>query len=156
MGYYDHDEEAPAPGGDGLATTQQVLGICVRLLGAVLLIVGIWTAVVVLLEAWNLYRDPHSIERFAVAVEQGSHLDRALAGRPAAGRGGGIETGARSDEVRVSYFVAWFVALALLLVLGTLAGSVIAAGGRLALHDTQIRRLSRAVVKEVSRLKRVA
>ena len=167
MGYYDHDEDPAPTGRDGLSTAQQVLAICVRLLGVVVLVAGAWTAVIVITEAWGLYREPERIERFAAAIERGSNLDQAFAPRRRSASGGReddspavaqqrSETTAGYDSVRLSYFVGWLVALGLMLVLGILAMSAISTGGQLALYDMQVKRLSRQIVREVQRVKKAA
>ena len=55
---------------------ERVVTILVRLLGMAVLVVGIGAGVLVIYEAWQLYREPQRIDRFAVAIEQGSNLDR--------------------------------------------------------------------------------
>ena len=179
MGYYDHDEDQPAP--DAPTTAQQVLSLCVRLLGMTVLVAGVWTAVIVITEAWGLYREPARIERFADAIERGSNLDKAFAprreseartsavapgpgldsaGSPSAGTAAESGIAATPDRqyysVRLSYFAAWFVGLALLVVLGVLAMSAISTGGQLALYNMQVKRLSRQIVQEVRRMKKAA
>jgi len=138
----------------GISVTQGVLGILVRLLGLALLIVGLIAAVAVLVEAWKLYQAPERMERFAVAIERGSNLDKIFA-LPAEG-GAEVATGSAAgdeDRLRLSYFVAWFVVLLMLLIVSIIALSTVSAGGRLALYDTDVRQLSKAVVREVRRRK---
>ncbi len=147
------------------AIFQQWLAILVRLLGLCFLVVGIGAAVMILREAWTLYQDPVRIERFAVAIEQGSNLDKifALNGGETAGT---VDQGeaagdssaqsaasstAGSATLRLSYFAGWFLVLLLMLVASITAIAAVSAGGRLVLYDTDIRQLSRAVVKEVRR-----
>jgi hypothetical protein len=114
-----------------------------------------------------LYQEPTRIERFAVAIERGSNLDKifALSGGEAdkAGAQGdeaGVSEGQAaapqtesSKNLRLSYFAGWFLVLLLMLVASIVAISAVSAGGRLVLFDTDIRQLSRAVVKEVRRNK---
>ena len=185
MGYDDMLQEEPRT---ALSTAQHMLGLCVRLLGLAVLVAGVWTAVIVITEAWGLYQEPARIERFAVAIERGSNLDRAFAPRlevdsppelesksESAERSGAapeirtgadpmasanVPEGAGADgqyySLRLSYFAAWFVGLALLVVLGILAMSAISTGGQLALYDMQVKRLSREIVHEVQRIKKAA
>jgi hypothetical protein len=54
---------------------------------------------------------------------------------------------------RPSYFAGWFLVLLLMLVASITAIAAVSAGGRLVLYDTDIRQLSRAVIKEVRRNK---
>jgi len=58
---------------------RNILGFLVRLLGFFLLLAGLWVALQVLLTAKNLYEHPENIERFAVAIEKGSNIDKTLA-----------------------------------------------------------------------------
>jgi len=154
-----------------LAIFQQSLAILVRLLGLCFLVVGISAAIIILREAWTLYQEPVRIERFAVAIEQGSNLDKIFAsnGGETAGTGEQGESvgesagdssaqpatsGATGDAtLRLSYFAGWFLVLLLMLVASITAIAAVSAGGRLVLYDTDIRQLSRAVVKEVRRNK---
>ncbi len=169
-GYREYDlllRESPPR---ALAIFQQLLAILVRLLGLCFLVVGIGAAVMILREAWTLYQDPVRIERFALAIEHGSNLDKifALNGGETAGT---AETGdqgeaagdssaqsaasgtAGSTTLRLSYFAGWFLVLLLMLVASITAIAAVSAGGRLVLYDTDIRQLSRAVIKEVRRNK---
>lgn len=52
----------------------EVITIIVRLLGMVVLLVGLYIGIKVVFEAWHLYEEPQRIERFAKAIEQGSNL----------------------------------------------------------------------------------
>ena len=166
-GYREYDlllRESPPR---ALTIFQQSLAILVRLLGLCFLVVGIGAAIIILREAWTLYQDPVRIERFAVAIEQGSNLDKIFAssGGETAGTGeqgesagdSGVQpatSGATGDAtLRLSYFAGWFLVLLLMLVASITAIAAVSAGGRLVLYDTDIRQLSRAVVKEVRRNK---
>jgi hypothetical protein len=150
-----------------LGTLQQLLAILVRLLGLVFLVVGIGAGVVILNEAWMLYKEPARIERFALAIERGSNLDKIFAlsatettksgdqGDPADDSGLSSDTSgtAESTNLRLSYFAGWFLVLLLMLVASITAISAVSAGGRLVLYDTDVRQLSRAVIKELRRSK---
>jgi len=139
-----------------LTIFHQLLAILVRLLGLTFLVIGIGAAVIILNEAWHLYKDPGRIEPFAVAIERGSNLDRIFAlseedvGAPAAASEEAASA-RDSSSLRLSYFASWFLVLLLMLVGSIVAISAVSAGGRLVLYDTDIRQLSRAVIKEVRR-----
>ncbi len=169
-GYREYDlllRESPPR---ALGVFQQMLAILVRLLGLCFLVVGIGAAVIILREAWTLYQDPVRIERFAVAIEHGSNLDKIFA-LNGAETTGSAETGDQGEVAgdasaqpaasgtegsatfRPSYFAGWFLVLLLMLVASITAIAAVSAGGRLVLYDTDIRQLSRAVVKEVRRNK---
>ena len=60
---------------------------------------------------------------------------------------------AGSATLRLSYFAGWFLVLLLMLVASITAIAAVSAGGRLVLYDTDIRQLSRAVIREVRRNK---
>ena len=141
MGYADHDDAPPAPPPepDLIERTGSVIGLIVRLIGVALLCVGIAVALKVISEAFQLYNQPQSIERFADAIEAGSNLDAVFA--PLAGDTG-TPANVRSGPppLRLSYFAAWAIVLFLLLVVSGIAMSVVATGGRLALGDLTFRR----------------
>ncbi len=164
-GYREYDlllRESPPR---ALGILQQLLAVLVRLLGLCFLVVGIGAAVVILHEAWMLYQEPSRIDRFALAIERGSNLDKifALSGGETAKtseQGGTVgsapsssDAASESANLRLSYFAGWFLVLLLMLVASITAISAVSAGGRLVLFDTDIRQLSRAVVKEVRRNK---
>jgi hypothetical protein len=157
-GYREYDlllRESPPR---SLGIIQQLLAVLVRLLGLCFLVVGIGAAVVILHEAWMLYQEPQRIDRFALAIEQGSNLDKifTLSGAEAEGEAGTEAAAAAPDasgNLRLSYFAGWFLVLLMMLVASIVAISAVSAGGRLVLYDTDIRQLSRAVVKEVRRNK---
>lgn len=135
---HDRNEESRAAAAGGWLT------MLVRLIGLSLLLAGLAVAVLVLLEAWSLYKHPERIEVFADAVEAGSNVDKALRARPGAplstldqgdpaqGAGPAAE---REAGIRLSYFFAWFIVFVLILLITRIAVSAMTVGGRLALHD---------------------
>lgn len=154
--------------------SRDFLAFVVRAIGLVLLLFGLWLALEVLNEAWQLYHEPQRIERFAEAIEQGSNIDRSIAplqlelpdragdqgneldryGRddaPAAQRA--PETAAAEPQYRLSlaYYVAWVIALLLLLLLARIALGVVRTGGELVLYETQMKRFARELVRETVR-----
>ena len=129
MGYGDRDggqsvspEDQAGPGGTPWSMIGAATGVFVRLVGIILLIVGLWVAVNVVVEAWRLYQDPARIERIAERIQ-------------AVPVGGEDASGAAADSIdaRLAYLLAWPLALALLLLLGRLAFWALAHGGALAL-----------------------
>jgi hypothetical protein len=156
MAYQDRDDSGSG-GLDPFPLASLILAVAVRLVGVVVLGVGLWAAVTVITEAMALYEQPHRIARLADAVQQGSNLDGVLAGLGGAGEASPRESGeADGAGLRLSYFAAWFIALLLMFVIGSLAMAAITTGGRLALYDLAVRQHSRAVVREVRRLRRAA
>ena len=147
--------------------SSRLINLFVRGLGMVLLLVGFAIALMVISNAWSLYQDPAEIERFARAVEQGSNLDLTLANATARGAAQ-LESGGPTfddDEsasaaapsgaqptFRFSYFVAWLLAIMLLLLIGRLSIAAIRTGGELALYDVKIGRMARALMTERMRL----
>lgn len=157
--------------------TRDFLAFIVRAIGLVLLLFGLWLALEVLHEAWQLYHEPARIERFAEAIEQGSNIDRSIAplqieslgeGPDADGAGGndlnayGRQTGdtrTRQPEtaeepqyrLRLSYYIAWVIALMLLLLLARISLAAVRTGGELVLYETQMKRFARELVKDTLR-----
>lgn len=142
------------------------LGAMVRVVGVAVLFVGLWVGVKIILEAWALYEEPQRIVRFADDIQKHSNLDGVIGtlGVVAAGDGGAQEanksvqapagkSSANGNRFRLSYFAAWFIALLLIFVIGSLAMSAITTGGQLALYDLQLKRYSRSLIKEVRRLR---
>ena len=113
----------------------------VRGLGLLLLLFGLWSGLTVMLEAFKLYREPVRIEVLARAVERGSHIDRALT---TTNPGVDMEaaSAARSD-LQLSYFIAWMIALLLLLLTSLISFTAIKTGGELVLHDVRLKRAAR-------------
>jgi len=151
MGYQDRDEAPLVEGSQAAKWGPMALGTVVRAVGMVVLFVGLWVGVKVILEAWALYEQPQRIVRFADDIQKHSNIDGVIgplgvveAGEKAKGAGTGL---------RLSYFAAWFIALLLIFVIGSLAMSAITTGGQLALYDLQLKRYSRSVIKEVRRLR---
>lgn len=148
MGYNDDAPIASASQVEPLGIMETLLGVVVRLIGIAVLVVGLWVGVKVVLEAWTLYEDPARIEAFAQAVEAGSNLDGLVAGL-AESAGASLADKNSGGSLRLSYFAAWFIALLLIFVVGSLAMAAITTGGQLALYDLQFRRYSRHVLKEM-------
>ena len=113
----------------------------VRGLGLLLLLFGLWSGLTVMLEAFKLYREPVRIEVLARAVERGSHIDRALTTtNPEVGMEAG--SAARSD-LQLSYFIAWMIALLLLLLTSLISFTAIKTGGELVLQEVRLKRAAR-------------
>jgi disulfide bond formation protein DsbB len=119
---------------------QRVLGLLTRLGGIILVIVGLWTGIQVIGEAWDLYQNPGNIHRFAAAVEAGSNIDKLLlpGNRAQQSEGDASFTpqyAATGDDFRPSYFLAWVIVLFALLLIGRLAFWAIKTGGELVLYQ---------------------
>ena len=151
---------------------QQITSIIVRLIGMLILFVGLYVGLKVVLEAWALYQTPERIEPFAAAIERGSNLDEIFSAtvermsieitddvvNPAPG-GQHAQPGAANPAgkgLRLSYFAAWLIVMMLFLIIGSLAMSAITTGGRLALYDTEMRKFSRQLARDFSRMKKAA
>ena len=146
---------------------RNIMGFFVRLLGFVLLLAGLWVALQVLLTAKDLYEHPENIERFAVAIEKGSNIDKTLAPirdslMVDSDSGNGVkqynDTEQRSatagaGDIRVSYFFAWVIALLLLLLIARISLTAIKTGGELVLFDMQIKQLARMLAKESNKIR---
>jgi hypothetical protein len=122
----------------------------VRISGVVLVAVGVWAAISVVFEAWNLYRDPTRVERFAAVLEEatGLHAPGASGKKnqrmPDAGKNSNPAGVARSSgeakdrdplALRLVYLFAWLLIVLLLLMIGKLANWTIVAGARLVFAD---------------------
>lgn len=125
--------------------------VIVRAFGFLLMIVGLWIGLKAINEAWGLYKEPQNIERFALAIEKGSNLDKSLSsiqGSDEANAGG---RNSQSESVlgfRLSYFAAWMLAILLLMLVGRLALAAVKTGGELALYDMQIKKFAKLLAQE--------
>lgn len=168
--------------GNTLSTAiQQITSVIVRLIGMMVLFVGLYVGLMVILEAWGLYRSPERIEPFATAIENGSNIDQIFSATVRrmsseisddvvmpAGEAEIDDPSARSANpaltppkapdktLRLSYFAAWLIVMMLFLIIGSLAMSAISTGGRLALYDTDMRKFSRQLARDFSRMKKAA
>lgn len=149
------------------ALTSTITAI-VRLLGLLMLIVGLYAGIKVILEAWNLYDEPQRIERFATAIEQGSNIDSLLTslttpvpqpqpiqtelqdGDATMEKSTPSVTPSQTTKpnVRMTYFLAWGIVVLLLMVIGGLASSAIRTGGQLALYDLQVKQFAQQLINE--------
>lgn len=135
----------------------EALTLIVRLLGLVVLLVGLYVGIKVIFEAWHLYEQPQRIERFATAIEQGSQLDSLLtsiANNSQTQDTINNETLNPEDRpraipaIRLTYFLAWGIAVLLLMIIGSLATAAIRTGGQLALYDLQVKQLAKQLLNE--------
>lgn len=158
--------------------TRDFMAFVVRAIGLVLLLFGLWLALEVLHEAWQLYHEPARIERLAQAIEQGSNIDRSLAplqidklneqneedqtaesgfntydqeSGPARSSQPETADAAPQYRLRLSYYVAWVIALLLLLLIARIALGAVKTGGELVLYETQMKRFARELVRETVR-----
>jgi hypothetical protein len=145
-----------------------IMSIFVRFVGLFLLLAGVYVALHVMLKAMELYENPQSIERFALAIERGSNIDKSLSsirdavvqepaeedenlpgiGKQETTRGA---TEAADSHIRVSYFFAWIIMLMLLMLIGSISLRAIKTGGELVLYDMQIKHFAKMLVKESSK-----
>lgn len=168
--------------GNTLSTAiQQITSVIVRLIGMMVLFVGLYVGLKVILEAWGLYQQPERIEVFAAAIERGSNIDQIFSAAvqgmsteisddvvipadgaptdsasPAEERSAMPQSSASGKGLRLSYFAAWLIVMMLFLIIGSLAMSAISTGGRLALYDTDMRRFSRQLARDFSKLRKAA
>ncbi|MFW5446876.1 MAG: hypothetical protein ACKE8G_01950 [Methylophagaceae bacterium] len=135
--------------------TTDFLSILVRSLGLIMLIIGLYVGIKVIFAAWELYDEPQKIERFSDAIDHGSNLDSTLSSFTASALS--VETtdatprsdiSKADDSLRVSYFLAWFLAVLLLMIISGLAMSAIKTGGQLALYDLEVKRFARQLIEE--------
>jgi len=141
---------------------RNIMSFIVRILGMFLLLAGLWVALQVLLTAQDLYEHPEKIERFAVAIEKGSNIDKTLAPIRDSliadnGSGNDVQQYAETEKrpastgtnnIRLSYFFAWVIALLLLLLIARISLTAIKTGGELVLYDMQIKQFARMLAKE--------
>lgn len=140
-----------------------IMSIFVRLVGLFLLLAGVYVALHVMFKAMELYENPRSIERFALAIETGSNIDKSLSSirdavvvepgegeeTPGANRQGTRGSADASDNpIRISYFFAWIIMLMLLMLIGSISLRAIKTGGELVLYDMQIKQFAKMLVKE--------
>lgn len=137
--------------------SRSIISFIIRTLGILLMLAGLWIALQILSAAQELYEHPENIERFAVAIEKGSNIDKAFAvdSNPAAGNDGQSKrngsASANKEQLRLSYFCAWVIWLLLMLLITKISLTAIKIGGELALFDTQIKLLAKNLVKESHR-----
>ena len=138
-----------------LDNTTHVTHLIVRAAGFILMFVGLWIGLKTINEAWSLYQQPQNIERLARAIEQGSNLDKALTSKTdnsgtEAAAGGQVREVNAALGFRLSYFVAWVIAILLLMLIGRLAIAAVKTGGELALYDLQIKRFAKYLAEQAS------
>ncbi len=140
---------------ENTSKTTDLLSILVRSLGLIMLIIGLYIGIKVIFEAWKLYEEPQRIERLADAIDNGSHLDNAISSITSSALdvkpsddSVRAQVSKTDDSLRVSYFLAWFLAVLLLLIISGLAMSAIKTGGQLALYDLEVKRFARQLIEE--------
>ena len=130
----------------GESSSTVILASLVRGLGLVLLLSGLTTAIFIMMESWALYKYPQRISVIANAVEKGSNIDKALLSTTSSDNV--ASRSADASNVRLSYFFAWFIAFFLILIIARIAMHAITTGGRLALYDTEVKKLARVLLEE--------
>ncbi len=165
---YSHIDDGPEQEPGNTSILQRFIELFVRAAGMLLLVIGLVLGFMVLKEAWLLYNQPTNIERFVVAIEQGSNLDQILAPNSEPSnestisesetllRYGTIPEPPASkpkngsfNEFRLAYFPAWFIAIVLLLLIGRLAIAAVKTGGELALYNVLSKKVIRSLIREI-------
>lgn len=156
---YEFEEDKVEEPEKRVNTVQNWPELFVRVIGIILLLVGLWASVHVLLEALRLYRDPLRIEQLASAIERGSNLDQTLqqnvydeSGKSSArSNNPGLTGQGAANGIRLTYFIAWIVALLLLMLIAMIAFSAIRAGSELVLQDGKLKGYLKGRVKELEK-----
>ncbi len=134
----------------------------IRAIGLILLLIGLGAGIQVLLEALKLYRDPYKIEQLSHVIEQAFNPDKNLSKTETKetdyNSGKAIITSlnyqSREQEIHLSYFVAWIIALLILMLLSMIAFSFIRAGSELVLQDRQMKSHVHLLIKELRDFKK--
>ncbi len=145
MATFRFDEDSDGVG-TRMAQVTSVTQLFIRAVGVLLMLLGLFVAMLVIIEAWGLYSDPDRIESFAEAVERGSNLDSAL--RPQIEDDSGTAPVSANDlpVFSLSYFAAWVIVILLLMLIGRLAITAVRVGGELALYDVKIKKFARELI----------
>lgn len=154
--YQFNEEEARS---DWSAWGSRASHTVVRGFGFVLMLVGLWISLAVIAEAWSLYKQPAKIDRLAQAIEQGSNLDQTLSRasqstqQPSEAAAATAAPAAATGQAgfRMTYFVAWIIAILLLMLVGRLSIAAVKTGGELVLYDGQFRKFARELVREAAK-----
>ncbi len=171
---HSNNNHEPEQGFGTSSIVNRFLEFFVRASGIFLLVIGLVLGFMVLKEAWLLYNQPTNIERFVVAIESGSNLDKVFA--PAAEPVAIVDTDSKPGltdfqqgppeqrlavrptpvtggftDFRLAYFPAWFIAIVLLLLIGRLAIAAVKTGGELALFNVLTKRAVRELLREIRR-----
>lgn len=136
-------------------TANDMVILCVRTLGFLLLIAGLWVVLQVLSTAQDLYEEPDNIARFAIAIQKGSNVDNAFQlldenlGN-ATQQTGDKAINASNNSLKLSYFFAWVIVMLLFLLITRIALACARIGSELILFDMQIKKLAHTLAKEVN------
>ena len=117
----------------------------IRIGGVVILLIGLWTAIKVVNEGWELYRDPGKIEAKAKEVEKATRIN-AFIQKTLANRGENIDA---KDSPNISYFTTWILVLILLLIIARIGIWAIVAGGKLVVYNGDTEKVARAMIKQI-------
>ena len=145
---------------DGLSFADLVyklISSAVRFFGFILMLFGLWIAVMVMLEAVELYENPKRIEQLARHIEKGSNIDASLSSVSISAEnadGSKQNSSNNGKDIRVSYFFAWIVGILMLLLIARISLGAIKTGGELVLYDVQIKRFAKELAKESFRLQK--
>jgi hypothetical protein len=140
----------------------------VRLVGIVVLAVGLLVGLLVLHTAWNLLQKPETILPFAQEIETRSQLNAfvhgwcrvlltilrekaTMAGTPEVLSPQTIATLENGLKLDLSYFAAWGLTVMVLLLIGRIAFWTLSTGAQAALASTNSERQIKRIVRELMR-----
>jgi hypothetical protein len=143
----------------------------VRFIGAAIMLIGVVVVLQVMNQAWELYKDPNSVVAFSEKIENASNINKALntllgetledmrqrmnslvnANNPNNQPG----NPPRFEPWNISYFVAWFLKIVLILLIGRIGFFAMSEGGKLALvgmgEKNTAKNLAKEILQETSR-----
>ncbi|MHC8441930.1 MAG: hypothetical protein ACYYK0_07075 [Candidatus Eutrophobiaceae bacterium] len=149
---------------------QKISEIIIRIVGAIVLALGLIATWKVFNEALTLYENPARIEWLAEEIEKISNLDKNLvpSSSPAATPEQPVDYQANqldeeeetlapaaqtvkpiNSDLRLTYFFAWIIELSLLLLVGRIGITALRAGSDLLLYDIQYRNLRKELAKKL-------
>jgi hypothetical protein len=154
--------------GTETSSPESITAILVRLVGVVVLVVGLFVGLLVLHTAWNLLQKPETILPFAQEIETRSQLNAfihswcqilltvlheytAMASTRvvfSAKTIAALENGLKLD---LSYFAAWGLTVIVLLLIGRIAFWTLSTGAQVALASTNSERQIKLIVRELIR-----
>lgn len=139
-----------------------VLHGAIRIVGVIVLIIGLWIGFSVLNAAWKLYSEPDQLKKYAQKIEQGSNINKAFNSfikelflesqrlrnihnpNP-------VEVKPDLQPWNLAYFIAMFLKIVLLFIIGKIAFYAMGEGGKLAFSlTTANEQFARTLAREMA------
>ena len=129
-----------------------VFNTIVRVIGIIIMIVGLVILGKVLHRVWSLYDDPGYVKTYSEKIEEASNINANFNAGFQRFLKSTMKSRRKLKEFNLAYFCTWLLILLLLGIIGRIGIAMISQGGKLAIVGTAEKHIAKEVSTEIARV----